>query len=84
MKKLKLKLFFERLFFFNLCLILLFSKSLLEEEKLKYEVEVKVYNDVVINNLNELIFFKMFLFMKYYDIDFNYFNYWFLLVIKLV
>ena len=83
MKKPKPKPLLERLPFPNLRSISLLSKSLPEEEKLKHEAEVKAHNDAVINNLNELTFFKMFLLMKYHDIDPNHPNHWFLLATKL-
>ncbi|WP_180009303.1 hypothetical protein [Acinetobacter sp. YH12238] len=83
MKKPKPQALLERLPFPELRTLSLLSKFLPEEEQLKHEAEVKAHNDAVIENLKELTFIKLFLLMKYHDIDPADPNHWLLLATKL-
>lgn len=83
MKKQKPKELLERLPFPNLRPVSLLVSAMSEEERVLHEAEVKVHNDAVMAEIEELSFFKLFLLLKYHDIDPNDELRWFLLATKL-
>ncbi|MCU4377609.1 MULTISPECIES: hypothetical protein [Acinetobacter] len=83
MKKQKPKELSERLPFPEFRSRSIFSSVMTEEERLLDEAEVNAHNDKVMEEINELAFYKLFLLLKYHDIDPFAENKWFLLAAKL-
>lgn len=83
MKKQKPKELLERLPFPNLRPVSLLVSAMPEGERVLHEAEVKAHNDAIMAEIEELSFFKLFLLLKYHDIDPNDELRWFLLATKL-
>lgn len=83
MKKQKPKELLERLPFPKLRPVSLLVSAMTEEERVLHEAEVKAHNDAVMEEIHELTFYKLFLLLKYHDIDPHNEHRWFILATKL-